>query len=155
MILAVDPGLHGAFALMDEASCEIRDMPTFTRKVGAKERATLDDAGVVALVREMTIFGAARLVIEQVNGVQGQSAAAGFSFGYGVGVVTTAARMCGLEIERVPAQTWKKALRCPSDKRASRARASELMPLWSHLWPRAGHSDRAEAAMIGLWALRQ
>lgn len=155
MILACDPGLNGAFALMDGGSCTIQDMPTYTRTVRGKKRQTLYEAAVIELIQRAALLGAETLVIEQVGGVQGQSASAAFAFGYGVGVIVTAARLSDMAIERVAATVWKKALRCPSDKKEARARASELMPQWSHYWPKVGHDGRAEAAMIGLWWLNR
>jgi len=153
MILACDPGLKGAFALMGRSSCDVWPMPTYIARKGAKDRQMLDEPGVLEIITRARCLGAEALIIEHVNGVQGQSASAAFTFGYGVGVITTASRIAGFQIHRVPAVTWKKALKCPVDKQAARAKASELMPKWSHLWPLKSHEGRAEAAMIGYWWL--
>jgi hypothetical protein len=40
-------------------------------------------------------------------------------------------------------------------KDASRARASELLPAYSHLWQRKRDDGRAEAALIALYGWRQ
>ena len=155
MILACDPGLSGAFAFWPsepEPALHISDMPTTLMKTSkGKERRFIDERGVFNLIY---CSGATRLVIEDVNGAPGQSAPAAFSFGYGVGIIIGAAIATGLEIERVPASVWKRAMRAPADKRGSRARASELMPASAHLWPLAKHDGRAEAAMLALYAER-
>jgi hypothetical protein len=153
MILTCDPGLKGAFALVYPGELRMWSMPVYTRKVGSKERAALDEDAAIEIIKYAAVMGADEFVIEKVGGVQGQSASAAFTFGYGVGVLVTAARLQGMRIERVPAVTWKRALKAPADKQASRARASELMPQWSHLWPLKSHEGRAEAAMIGYWRL--
>jgi hypothetical protein len=156
MILACDPGLKGAFALMGEGVCEIYAMPTKVRKVSGKERVVLDEERLTGLIQGIALHHAPdRLVIERVGGVQGQSAAAGFNFGYGVGLTVATARSCDMLIERVEARTWKTALKCPADKKLSRARASELMPQWAHLWPLQKDEGKAEAAMIGYYWLNR
>jgi hypothetical protein len=156
MILACDPGLRGAFALLDGARIQIHDMPVVTRAVGSpmRDRDFIDERGVFAQIEQAVLLGATRLVVEQVNGVAGQSAPAAFQFGYGFGIVIAAAIAHRLEIERVTAGVWKKALRVPSDKRASRGRASELLPHHADLWRLQKHDGRAEAAMIALYAQR-
>ena len=154
MIAACDPGLHGAFAMFSDGELMIFDMPVYTAKAGsrAKDRLLFDEAGVMALLANLKLLGATRLVIEQVHGAPGQSAPAAFTFGYGVGFVTACARSRGMAIEHVTASVWKRALRAPSDKRATRARASELLPSHAAQWPLAGHDGRAEAALIALFA---
>jgi hypothetical protein len=146
MILACDPGLSGAFFWRGD----VADMPTYAKD----KRRCIDERGVFALVEDYRDAGAVRLVIEDVHGAPGQSAPAAFNFGYGVGIIIGAAIAAGLELERVAPQVWKRALKVPADKRASRARASELLPAFSHLWPLAKHDGRAEAAMLALYAER-
>jgi hypothetical protein len=156
MIVACDPGLHGAFAMIDGEELQIWDMPTYVAKAGArkKDRTLFDEAGVLRLVAAFPLVGATRLVIEQVSGAPGQSSPAAFTFGYGVGFITACAMSQRLAIDHVAPSVWKLALRAPSDKRASRARASELLPAHAEKWPLAGHDGRAEAAMIALYAER-
>ena len=156
MILACDPGLRGAFALLDGARLEILDMPVRTVSVGSpkRDRDFIDEQRVFALLAGHALIGVDRFVVEQVGGVAGQSAPAAFAFGYGFGIVIGAAMAAKVPIERVTATVWKKALRVHSDKRASRGRASELLPHHADLWPLQKHDGRAEAAMIALYAQR-
>lgn len=152
MIVACDPGLTGAFALrVSDDTLQVVDMPTYIRMVGKAKRPTIDDEAVIELVRGFAVMGATHLVIEKVQGLPRQSAPAAFSFGYGYAVILTAARMSGLAVETVPPAQWKQAMRVPSDKKQSRARASDLLPAHKHLWPLAKHDGRAEAAMLALW----
>jgi hypothetical protein len=152
MILAVDPGLTGAFAYYDGAALAVRDMPTYVAKAGARrtDRKFIDEAAIVNMVRSAA-RNAKILVIEQVGGIPGQSASSAFVFGKGVGVIVGAAHAFGLRIETVAPATWKSALRVPADKRAARARASELLPGCATLWPLQKHDGRAESSMIALW----
>lgn len=154
MIIACDPGLNGAFALLDGGELQIWDMPTYVAKAGArkKDRRLLDEGGIVQLFAAFRLIGATELVIEQVSGAPGQSAPAAFTFGYGCGFIVATAKAQKLVVNRVAPSVWKLALRAPSDKRAARARASELLPSHAQKWPLVGHDGRAEAAMIALYA---
>lgn len=158
MILACDPGLSGAFTMMrsDESIVWIRDMPTYTKRVGRVDRRFIDEVDLLAeMCSAVMLDGPITFVIEDVAGALGQSAPAAFQFGYGAGLVRMAARSACMSIEKVRPQDWKGELRVPKDKRASRARASELMPASAHHWPLQKHDGRAESAMIALWWARR
>lgn len=158
MIFACDPGLSGAFTLMRPtgAIVWVADMPTYTKTVGRVDRRFIAEADVLSLVQEaFMLHNAHTFVIEEVGGAPGQSAPAAFTFGYGAGIVSMAARATGMAIESVRPQEWKSALRVPKDKRASRARATELMPVHAELWPLKKHDGRAESAMLALWQVRR
>lgn len=153
MILACDPGLHGAFAWRAGGDLHVRAMPTRTEIINRKPRLVLDDVEVFLFLESLKQHLETRtLVVEQVGGAPGQSAPAAFAFGRGVGMIETAARYEGYSVRRVAPQVWKGALHVPSDKHASRARASHLMPQGAHLWPLQKDEGKAEAAMILLWA---
>lgn len=154
MILAVDPGLTGALVLRGAGVFMHWRMPTYTKAAGPRntERKFLYEPGVCEIVLAARLMGAEHAVIEDVFGVPGQSASGAFTFGYGAGVVVTACRLNDLTIDKVRPDRWKQAMRVPRDKRASRARASELMPEQSHLWTKAGDDGIAEAAMLALYA---
>lgn len=152
MILAVDPGLKGAFAYTDGIAYAIRDMPTYTAKAGPrnKDRLFINEPAVVNLIRSSSRY-ARILVLERVGGIPGQAASAAFNFGHGAGVIVGAGIAFGMRVERVAPGTWKSALRVPADKRQARARASELLPGLADQWPRQKHDGRAEAAMMALY----
>lgn len=149
MIVSCDPGLDGAFARYDVLMNDliIVPMPVYAN---GKGKRTIDDAGIETQLRAWNDIDVT-LVIENVGGVPGQSAPGSFNFGYGVGAIIMCARMLKWRIERVSPGTWKSALRVPRDKQEARARASELMPAFSHLWPLKGHDGRAESALLALY----
>lgn len=152
MILAIDPGLRGALARYDGEHLSILDMPTTVRQLASgKVRDTINEAELVRLVG-LAALEADLLVMEQVGGIPNQSASGAFTFGRGVGVIIGATISIGLRREEVHPATWKGALRVPADKRAARARASELLPAYSGLWPLQKHDGRAESAMLALYA---
>lgn len=152
MILAVDPGINGALALYDGRELQLVDMPTYVKPAGKRQidRRFIDEPQLVRIVMGWGLL-ADWLVMEQVGGIPGQSASSAFTFGRGVGIVIAAAIACGLKREEVASSQWKSALKVPADKRGARARASELLPAWSNLWPLQKHDGRAECALIGLY----
>lgn len=154
ILVTCDPGLTGAFCLYDtkRGSMDLYEMPTFTKMVNSRSRTVLDEQGVCDRITGFQVFGATHFVIEEVGGLPRQSAPAAFNFGVGYATCITAARVLGLCIERVRPQVWKQKLRVPADKKAARARASEMLPFEKHNWPLVKDDGKAEAAMMALWA---
>jgi len=161
VILAADPGLHGALCAFDEVSgrvLQLDDMPirTTKRRNGAV-RTTIDEAGVIDWFLGQKLLGATRFICEQVSGLPGQSAPAAFAFGHGFGVLLMASRMLHYDVQQVRPVLLKAAMHVPSgaDKSAAMALASELLPLDAWRWPLKKHDGRAEAALIALYGSRQ
>ena len=151
-ILAIDPGFSGALARYDGEHLSVIDMPTYVRAAGKRQvdRRFIDEPELVRLV-QMFAMECDWLIIEAVGGIPSQSAPSAFTFGRGVGVIIGAAIGIGIRREEVHPSAWKSALRVPADKRAARARASELLPAYSGLWTRQKDDGRAESAMLALW----
>lgn len=160
MILAADPGLTGAFAVVAYGHVHVKDMPTYTAPAGPRQRDRdfLDFPKIIETLAYFQVLGCEILVIEKVGGIPGQAAHAAFGFGEGAGFIRGAAMVMGYRVELVPPSTWKSAMRCPSDKKKAIGRATELMPAWANLWaPTRGNgseaqrSGRAEAALMSLY----
>lgn len=161
ILVACDPGLQGAFCFDDAKSgaFDVYDMPTLEKplaKRSKKTRTIYNIAEVYALLDMFKGLGATHFVIEDVNGRPGQSASAAFSFGFGCGALRGIAFGLGYSVEPVAPSVWKAEMKCPSDNsKVIRARANELLPHHSHLWPLQKHDGRAEAAMLALWGERK
>jgi len=160
MILACDPGVTGAFAVLNRDRLIVRDMPTFSEKAGSRNtlRSFIDRPTVVRLLKHYHVLGVDTLVIELVGGIPGQAAHGAFTFGHGAGGVTYAAEALGYRVVEVPPSRWKSAMKVPADKAKAIGRASELFPAYVNLWaPVRGNgsesqrSGRAEAAMLALY----
>lgn len=102
------------------------------------------------------------VVIEQVNGVPGQSGPAAFNFGFRAGELRGVCAAHGIEPVYVSPMKWKgvlglvKGSRTPAEfKTASRALASKLYPEHAHLFSRAKDDGAAEAVLIGHWYLNR
>lgn len=147
MILACDPGIHGAFAWTDGRQLFVRDMPTYPAIVNGRKRPVIDEGGLFWLM-EKASHRAKVLVIERVGGIPAQSAPGAFTFGYGTGLVCGMARGMGFRIEKAEPSRWKAVMKCPADKDLARARASEVWPANASDWLLKKNDGRAEAALL-------
>lgn len=159
LVLGIDPGTSGAFAVYDPATRslvgEVVDVPIWYQVVGKKRRPRVDALAIADMFDTYELMGVALVCMEAVGGRARQSAAHAFTFGYGVGIIYMAAFYSGIPIETIPPTTWKPALQVPGKARADDsailARADELFPDDRHQFrgPKGGKLiDRAEAAMI-------
>ena len=154
IILGIDPGISGAVAYYDtklEKVTHVCDMPTEMIAVSGKTRPRVSAQGVREL---LWAAGSNHLAIEKVGGLPGQSGSASFNFGRGVGVIIGLAAAFEYQIEEIAPVTWKAKLRVPKDKVAAAARASEMIPHLAYEWKAKTRADRAEAAMIAVYARR-
>lgn len=160
IVVGIDPGLSGALAVWDTdtQALTIHDMPVFEHVVPGKKavRRVLNEVELARLTFNV-IPGEPLVWLEQVNGLPGQSGPGAFSFGQVYGAIRMAVLAAGLPLNVVQPAIWKSAMRVrrsDAPKEASRARASELLPQYAHLWARKKDADRAEAALIALYGAK-
>lgn len=169
MILGIDPGGSGAFALYAPGILQIDDMPTFNMTVGKTTRKRVDAPGVADLIETYKMMGLELAVLEAVGGRPRQSASAAFVFGYSTGLVYMALINARIPVETVPPQTWKKLMKMPGKRKkggagadkeyldAIKVRATEILPDAGPLFygPRGGaRVDRMEAACMAVFGYR-
>lgn len=159
LILGIDPGTKGAFAVYDTTTRrlvgEVQDVPIWYQTVGKRKRPRIDALAVADMMDTYELMGVELIVLESVAGRGGQSAVAGFAFGYTVGVIYMACMYTGIAVDHVPPQTWKALMNVPgkgkADDSAIMIRADEMFPEDRNQFRgmRGGKRvDRAEAAMI-------
>lgn len=158
IVVGVDPGLEGAFALYDAQTkriLDIQDMPVWKQTVGATKRTRVDALSLIEYFDYFVLLGAEMVVIEAVGGRPGQGANAGFAFGYGVGLIYMGAILSKLVVETVTPSVWKKLMNVPGKSKADDDdivhRANELMPYDREMFlnkARKPKIDRIEAAML-------
>lgn len=146
-ILAVDPGLSGALAFLDdEMDCLVlRDMPVAKGHRGTNQ---LLDSQLVRMIR---VMHPDRAVIELVHALPKQGVASTFSFGVGFGVIRGVLAALEIPVSFLTPQEWRRVARVPGrggDKGASRIRASQLFPTQANLFARVKDHGRADAALI-------
>lgn len=134
---------------------EIMDMPTWMQAIGKRKRARIDAVAIAEMFDMWPVYGVELIVMEAVGGYGSQPGSAGFTFGYGVGMVYMAAIYSRIPIETVTPSVWKKLMNVPGKQKADDSailqRANELFPRdrQQFVGPRGGaRLDRAEAAMI-------
>jgi len=158
VIIACDPGIDGAFAVMVDGNlAEVEDMPVMTRLVAGNERRYVAPDILDGLLRSMVAsyvgpVDSLLFVIEEVGFMPKKSGSGMFAFGRGVGHVEGI--VIGMRIPRMnvePAK-WKRDLKLKRGKDASRQRAMELYPSHRELFARAKDDGRAEAVLIARWA---
>jgi len=130
-------------------------MPVWYQAVGKRKRKRVDALALADMFDTYELMGVELVVMEAVGGRTGQGAAAGFVFGYGVGLIYMAALYSRIVIETIPPASWKKMMNVPgkqaADDSAIIARADELFPHdRQHFRGERGGKkvDRAEAAML-------
>lgn len=150
LILGIDPGLSGAYAILEEENGQLiasGDLPL----IGTKAQCRIDAANFAALVRGFPLRCA---IVEQVNAMPGQGVSSMFRFGQSLGTVVGVLAACSIPIVWVTPAKWKNASGLSSDKEHSRQRAIETWPSSSSLFARKKDHGRAEAALIASWGIR-
>lgn len=147
-ILGCDPGVNGAFSLIDTEAWTIAvtDMP--------KEPGT-GGKNAVSPVLVSDIFRGAQadhLFIELVHSSPQMGVTSAFSFGRSLGIVHGAAyHDGGLTVTEVRPQEWKGKTLTPKDKNEARRRAMQLLPCAASLFQRVKDDGRAESAIIAFY----
>lgn len=147
MILGVDPGLHGAWALLDDSG-----------RLGVADHFPIGDDGELdaaelkllweengpierAFVERVGSMGASKNGRRQ--GVQGM-----FNFGRRYGTVLAVLQVLEIPYTLIEPRVWKGATGVSSDKGSSLAAARGLWPGADELLRRVKDEARAEAALI-------
>lgn len=149
-VIGIDPGLSGAAALVDDAGrlLDVFDLPV----VGDGPAAIVDGANLARFIRAVAPD---RAVVELVSAMPKQGAASTFKFGRAVGVILGVLAAVEIPVVQVAPTRWKKAMRLDREKETSRLRAIETWPAAASEFARKRDHDRAEAALLALWAMRE
>ena len=146
-VFAIDPGKTGRIAIFD-----------------ADELNLIEFANPCALANWLDILPGARVVIEQVNGVPGQSGPASFNFGQSYGELLGVCVALGVEPVLIRPVEWKAALGLRREfgettakfKGRSLAMAREIWPNRAKtFFARAKDDGAAEAALLGHYVISQ
>lgn len=147
VLLAIDPGKTGAIAIFRE-----------------RHLVAIGAATARAFVVRLWDLPGARVVIEQVNGVPGQSGPASFNFGKAYGELLGVCIALDVEPVLIRPTDWKAGLGLrrefgesnASFKRKSLVMARELWPQYAKsFFARSKDDGAAEAALLGRYALTQ
>lgn len=148
MILGVDPGKNGAFALLHDNGdfVSVHDMPSVGKLVSASQ--------VADLMSSLGVGSGVTTVIEDVSSSPQMGVTSAFSFGRSKGIVEAVAASAGHRLVYVSPAMWKRNMKLSKDKGAAREMAMERWPEHRDLFKRVKDDGRAEAALIALWQIR-
>ena len=152
IIIAIDPGIDGAAAALDD-SCglfqDVIDLPT--RVVG--KRREIDVRLLSAWIYHLM---PRRIVIEEVHSMPRDGRVGSFRFGVTYGMLRAVSALATNEpLEFVLPQTWKAYFQLISEKKeASLGLALRLWPDQDHVLTRVKDHNRAEAMLLAWWAIR-
>jgi crossover junction endodeoxyribonuclease RuvC len=150
MILGIDPGQTGAFALYTprHERVLVHDMPVLEITVNKSLKKMLDLSAIKEwlLCHEMLI---SHVIMEKPTALPKQGITSAFNFGWTNGGLTgMIVGALSVRLTLVPPATWKHAMKLTADKDHCRLRASQLFPLDSAKWARKKDDGRAEAALL-------
>lgn len=147
MILAFDPGLTGAFALIGDGTLLVDDLPVHQAQHGktAKTRAELDLHG---LRRELDNRLIQHVFMERVAARPGQGVTSMFRFGEACGALYGLMVGLGLPVTFVTPQQWQKHHHIGASPDAARQRAVQLYPDMGALLSRKKDEHRADALLL-------
>ena len=154
VVVGIDPGAHGAIALLDEAGnlLEVVDMPSTPEANGRTATNAPLLAGILARTHARVAF------CEFVGARPTDAKAAAFAFGRARGVIEGCAGALGLPIVFLTPPTWKRIADVPpgiENKDLARTRAIARWPTCADLFARKMDVDRAEACLIALAGLQR
>jgi hypothetical protein len=147
-ILGIDPGLTGAFALV-EASGEliaVEDLPV----MADGKLKWIDADALLSRLLELKAGDEVAATVERVHAMPANGSQAAFSQGCTLGSILATLQLLRARIELVTPNTWKRAFNLSSEKSQSLDRARMLFPAAS--LDRKKDHGQAEALLIAEWA---
>tara|TARA_B100001057_G_scaffold495425_1_gene594431 strand:+ start:1164 stop:1655 length:492 start_codon:yes stop_codon:yes gene_type:complete len=151
LIIGIDPGISGSICFFQDGIVdEVVEMPTMTE--GKKNKKQVNGSQVfneinqrIKKIDKKNI----KVVIEQVSAMPGQGVTSMFNFGQSFGILKGICSAMRLSLYFVRPAKWKKYFNLiNSEKDASRTRAIEIFPYFSHKLLRKKDSNKADAILI-------
>lgn len=156
LILGIDPGLTGAFCVLETSEkphriLEVWDMPLLVRN-NKNEIDVFKVGEKIGEYAERIRFA----MIEEVGVMGGkESRTSMFNFGRNTGIVHGALGVYGIPIYFVRPAIWKALMGLSHKKSESLERAKILFPLAARFFSRAKDDGRAEAALLAVFGIER
>lgn len=155
--IGIDPGLHGAVAVVvDIPSTVVSVFDTPILTVAGDKVRNKYNASAMALLLEPFVGKEALVILESVHSMPKQGVASSFCFGEGLGMWKGIIAAFKLPLEMPSPQRWKKELLADQgkDKDASRFKAIQLFPGMADQLKRVKDDGRAEALLMAEYGRR-
>lgn len=151
VLFAIDPGLSGAIAYFKAGTLlDVWDVPTQAKKSGRDE---VDPRELCAIFTR-TLRAPRACIIERVAVMPRDGAMGAFGFGDSFGAIRAVAELNCERMHYATPGTWKKAMALTKDKDYSRTLAARYYPDAKELIARKKDHNRAEAILLGRYALQ-
>ena len=150
MIVAIDPGINGAAAALSLQSGfrAVIDLPT----IGEGKRREIH---MRKLYDWLCTYAPTRIVIEHVHSMPKQGLSSTFRFGMAYGMIRAVSQMFTRNVELVTAQVWEEYFDLiGKHEYAALHMARQLFSEHAELLERQKDHNRADAMLIGWWAIR-
>jgi hypothetical protein len=151
--IGIDPGVHGAVAILDKQLniIAVHDLPTRPQGLGgAKNSKRVCTLKFTEILKPYAVAGTAAIV-EVAIVKPPMKLVASKTIGMNYGFVVAALELLGIAVHERSPSVWKRVLNLSDDKDASISLCTSLYPRDLHQFTR---HDRAEAILIPRAALR-
>lgn len=144
-IFAIDPGINGAFAVLDWSGEYLGcgDLPRFEKSLNAVELGKL-----------ICGYAPEKAVVERVGAMPGQGVTSMFNFGASYGMCLGVLGGAGIPVSLVQPGVWKRHFGLLNkSKDAARQLATQKFPKASHCLRLKRDVGRADALLLALYSL--
>lgn len=157
IILGVDPGINGGWAVVDTEAIKVLEcgfIPTVPR---AKKGNKINCLQFINITDNLWIdLGVAACILEQSQPMPGQGVVSVFQYGRAFGNIEASLQHLPIPIHRIHPRVWKKhAGLIKADKDRSRTKAIELFPEAHEEFALKKDGHKAEAALIAYYGARE
>lgn len=159
LIIGIDPGINGAIAVVDieQMRCvAVEDLPAFKKASAYRKSGEMShlDVHKLAMIVDSYVKHTCMAIIEEPGAMPRQGLSSTYRFGHACGQCHGVLAANYLTTIPVKPNVWKPALGLSGDKSTSVDLARETF-IGSKNWFRfKKHHDRAEAALLVLYATR-
>jgi crossover junction endodeoxyribonuclease RuvC len=154
IVVAVDPGLAGALAILDGADILLlEDLPVHMVGTAGKKatRAELDLHQLHAMLAEHAPYGHA--YVERIAARPGQGVTGMLRFGMAYGAIQGVLAAMGVPMTLVLPKDWQRHHGCGPTPDAARRRATQLFPAIAQRLVRKKDCNRADALLIAAYGM--
>jgi len=151
LIIGIDPGISGSICFFEDGKIlDVIEMPTMAE--GKKNKRQVNGSQIyneisirIKQIEKKNI----KVIIEQVSAMPGQGVTSMFNFGQSFGILKGICSAMQLSLYFVRPAKWKKYFNLiNSNKDASRTKAIEIFPYFSHNLAKKKDSNKADAILI-------
>ena len=151
LIIGIDPGISGSICFFEDGKIiDVVEMPTMIE--GKKNKKQVNGSQIFnEISKRISKFEnhEIRVIIEQVSAMPGQGVTSMFNFGQSFGILKGICSSMQLPMYFVRPAKWKKYFNLlNSQKDASRTKAIEIFPYFSHKLSKKKDSNKADAILI-------